>query len=417
MFRSLVLVACAAALSELSPPKAASAAPPAETRLRAAPDDLPRVEPALVEMSRERLAVIDRVVRNAMVYSGFPGAAVIVGRHGAVVWERGYGTLGTYSDSSVDPRRTLYDLASLTKVVATSAAAMVLVDQRRLRLDDPVGRYLPEFRKGSKSEVTIRQLLTHSSGLPVGVQLADRSPAAARRLVLEAPLVAEPGERTAYSDVGAAVLGFVIERVTGMPLDRFVKRAIYTPLGMRNTTFRPSPKLAPWIAETEGGILPAGVVHDPNARALGGVAGHAGLFGTASDLAIFAQFMLERGRFQGKRLVGDSTVSLFTRRAVGRQALGWETCVGGGSCGRLLAPTAFGHTGFTGTSMWIDPERDLFVIVLTNWIAGSPERGVAPVAVLHDVRSDIADVAALAVIDGQTQAMPERLRSDLRIGW
>jgi CubicO group peptidase (beta-lactamase class C family) len=266
-----------------------------------------------------------------------------------------------------------------------------------------------------KSQVTIRQLLTHTSGLPVGLPLSRRSPAEARRQVLGAPLVAAPGERS-YSDIGPVVLGFVIERVTGMPLDRFVRRAIYAPLGMRNTTFRPSSTLAPRIAETEREI-PRGQVHDPNARALGGVAGHAGLFATASDLAIFAQFMLERGRYRQTRLVRDSTVSLFTRRAVGRQALGWETCAGGGSCGQFLGPTAFGHVGFTGTSIWIDPERDLFVIVLTNWIAGSSSRGVAPVAIWHDVRSDIADVAALSVMDGEVMEMPEQLRSDARTGW
>ena len=367
-------------------------------------------------MSAERLAVIDRVVTNAIDAGGFPGAAVIVGRHGAIVLERGYGTLGGRSRVAVDPERTLYDLASLTKVVATSAAAMVLVDQGRLRLDDRVGRYLPEFRDGLKSQVTIRQLLTHTSGLPVGLQLPRRSPAVSRRMVLRAPLEAPPGERSAYSDVGPDVLGLVLERVTGMPLDRFVRRAIYTPLGMRNTMFRPSPSLASRIAPTERGI-PRGEVHDRNARALGGVAGHAGLFATAADLAVFAQFMLDGASNRGTRLVHDSTVALFTRREVGRQALGWETCAGGGSCGRFLGPTAFGHTGFTGTSLWVDPERDLFVIVLTNWLAGGATSHVAPVAVLHDVRSDIADLAVLAVVDGEPREMPDRMRSDTRIGW
>lgn len=416
MLRSLVLVACAAVLTEASPPVAASAATPGRSPIRTWRDDVPSVEPASVGMSAERLAVIDRVVGNAIAAGGFPGAAVIVGRHGAVVWQRGYGTLGVDSRAAVDPRRTLYDLASLTKVVATSAAAMVLVDQGRLRLDDRVGRYLPEFRKGLKAQVTIRQLLTHTSGLPVGQRLSSRSPSASRRLVLQARLVSAPGTRTAYSDVGPIVLGFVIERVAGMPLERFVRRAIYAPLGMRNTTFRPSPAMVPRVAATESGV-PRGEVHDRNARALGGVAGHAGLFGTAADLAIFAQFMLEHGRYQKTRLVRDSTVALFTRRTVGRQALGWETCIGGGSCGRFLAPTAFGHTGFTGTSMWVDPERDLFVIVLTNWVAGKAGGGIAPVAVLHDVRGDIVDVAALAVMDGEAREMPVHLRSDTRIGW
>ena len=142
------------------------------------------------------------------------------------------------------------------------------------------------------------------------------------------------------------------------------------------------------------------------------------MFATASDLATFARFLLERGHAGSTQLVGDSMVAIFTRRGPDdRQALGWETCAGGGSCGHLMGPTAYGHTGFTGTSLWIDPERDLFVIVLTNWIAGRADGRVAPPAIVHDVRSDVADIAALAVIDGDTTAMPARMRSDARIGW
>lgn len=380
-------------------------------------DGMPRVAPDSVGMSAERLAVIDRVVSNAIAARGFPGAAVIVGRHGAIVWEKGYGTLGGPLGTGVEPARTLYDLASLTKVVATATAAMVLVDRGRLRLDDPVARWVPEFRVGAKSRVTIRHLLTHRSGLPAGRGLSSNDPVESRRLVLRTPLVGAPGERFEYSDLGPIVLGVVIERVTGERLDRFVQRAVYARLGMRSTMFRPTRAVsASRIAPTEPGI-PRGRVHDPIAHALGDVAGHAGLFATASDLAVFAQFMLEGGSHRGVRLVKDSTVALFTRRGPqDRQALGWETCAGGGSCGRVLGPTAFGHTGFTGTSLWIDPERDLFVIVLTNWLAGGGGRP-APVAVVHDVRSDVADIAALAVTDGEPVEMPSRMRSDARIGW
>jgi CubicO group peptidase (beta-lactamase class C family) len=380
-------------------------------------DAMPHVAPADVGMSAERLAVIDRVMGNAIAAGGFPGAAVVVGRHGAIVWERGYGTLGLADTTAVDPARTLYDLASLTKVVATGAAVMVLVDQGRLALDDPVARWIPEFRDGLKARATIADLLTHRSGLPAGRVLPVGDVATARRLVLRTPLMSAPGERHEYSDLGPIVLGLVIERVTGEPLDRFVRRAVYAPLGMHSTTYRPSRAMAGRIAATEPGV-PRGEVHDRTAHALGDVAGHAGLFGTATDLARFAQRMLERGEHAGPRLVGDSTIALFTRRARDddRQALSWETCAGGGSCGRLMGPTAFGHTGFTGTSMWIDPERDLFVIVLTNWIAGRADGRVAPIAVLHDVRSDVADLAVLAVVDGELIAMPERMRSDGRIG-
>jgi CubicO group peptidase (beta-lactamase class C family) len=383
---------------------------------RAGDAALPHAAPADVGMSAERLAVIDRVVGKAIDAGGFPGAAVVVGRHGAVVWERGYGVLGGGSTAPVDPERTPFDLASLTKVVATSAAAMVLVDQGRLGLDEPVARYLPEFRGGAKARVTIRHLLRHRSGLPAGRAL-PANPTEARRRVLGTALEAEPGTRYEYSDLGPIVLGFVIERVTGEPLDRFVRHAVYEPLGMHATTFRPERALAARTAATERGV-PRGEVHDRTAHALGGVAGHAGLFATAGDLAIFAQFMLDGGRRGDVRLVGDSTVATFTRRGPeDRQALGWETCAGGGSCGHRLSRAAFGHTGFTGTSLWIDPERDLFVIVLTNWVAGRPGGGVAPTAVLHDVRADVADIAALAVVDSVPAAMPDRMRSDARIGW
>lgn len=416
MLPPTALVASAVAAASLVLATPGGRAPARDDRI-GAHADMPHVAPADAGMSAERLAVIDRVVGNAIAAGGFPGAAVIVGRHGAIVWEKGYGTVRVGSSAAVDPERTLYDLASLTKVVATSAAAMVLVDRGRLGLDDKVGRWLPEFRTGDKSRVTVRHLLEHRSGLPAGRELPSGDPVEARRLVLRTPVDTDPGAYSEYSDLGPIVLGMVIERVTGERLDRFVRRTLHAPLGMRSTTFRPSGALASRVAPTEPSV-PRGEVHDPSARALGGVAGNAGLFSTAGDLAVYAQFMLERGSQRGVRLVSDSTVARFTRRGPrDRQALGWETCAGGGSCGRLLGPTAYGHTGFTGTSLWIDPERDLFVIVLTNWVAGRAGGGVAPVAVLHDVRSDVADIAALAVVDGVPAPMPERLRSDARHGW
>ena len=370
-------------------------------------------------MSASRLGVIDEVMRRGIAAGGFPGGAVIVGRRGAIVWERGYGTLDWTSNARVDAERTMYDVASLTKVVATTAATMVLVDRGKLRLDEPVVRSLPAFRGSGKDEITIRDLLMHRSGLPAGRVLSRKGsvPASARKVVLSTPLVRQPGSRAEYSDLGADVLGFVVERVTRERLDRFLRRAVYDPLGMSSTMFRPGTTLQSRIAPTETRVA-RGAVHDRNAGALGGVAGHAGLFSTAGDLAVFAQMMLDDGMSAGTRLFADSTVSEFTRPGAGWRGLGWETCSGGGSCGRYLSPRAFGHTGFTGTSMWIDPERDLFVIVLTNWIHGRAGGGTAPVAVLQDVRGDIADLAALAISDGgEEPAMPWRLRSELRIGW
>ena len=370
-------------------------------------------------MSATRLALIDEVMRRGVAAGGFPGGAVIVGRRGAIVWERGYGTLDWTSGTRVDAERTMYDVASLTKVVATTAATMVLVDRGKLRLDQPVVRSLPAFDGKGKDEVTIRDLLMHRSGLPAGRILSRRgsTPVLARRAVLSTGLVRPPRSRTEYSDLGADLLGFVVEQVTGERLDRFLRQAVYDPLGMTSTMFRPGAALQARIAPTEHRVA-RGEVHDRNAGALGGVAGHAGLFATAGDLAVFAQVMLDSGVAAGTTIFADSTVREFTRPGAGWRALGWETCYGGGSCGRYLSSRAFGHTGFTGTSMWIDPERDLFVIVLTNWIHGRAGGRTAPVAVLQDVRGDIADLAALAIRDGgEEPAMAWRLRSELQIGW
>jgi CubicO group peptidase (beta-lactamase class C family) len=311
----------------------------------------------------------------------------------------------------------MYDVASLTKVVATTAATMALVDRGKLTLDAPVVRAFPAFRGKGKDEVTLRDLLMHRSGLPAGRVLSRRGPASARHSVLSTSLVRQPGSRTEYSDIGADVLGFVVERVAGERLDLFLRKAVYDPLGMNSTMFRPGAPLRARIAPTETRVA-RGEVHDRNAEALGGVAGHAGLFTTAGDLAVFAQMMLDEGSAGGKRLFAERTVSEFTRPGAGWRALGWETCSGGGSCGHYLSARAFGHTGFTGTSMWIDPEREMFVIVLTNWIHGRASGGTAPVAVLQEVRGDIADLAALSIVDrGEEPAMPWRLRSELQIGW
>jgi CubicO group peptidase (beta-lactamase class C family) len=378
-----------------------------------------------VGMSGERLAMIDHVATKGVLARGFPGAAIVVGRDGAVVWSKGYGSLDWSAESgSVDPSRTVYDLASLTKVVATTTAIMVLYDRGRIRLDDPVARYLSAFRSGERRRVTIRQLLEHTSGLPAGreIPLRTKSRRAVRRLILSTPLQYPPGSAQVYSDVGADVLGFVVEAVSGEPLDEFVRRNVFRPLGMANTMFRPPRRWRARIAPTEYSSRRRrqlrGEVHDETAAALGGVAGHAGLFSTAHDLAIFAQMMLNGGTYNGRRIVEASTVALFTRRSAGWRALGWETCAGGASCGQHMSERAFGHTGFTGTSLWIDPDQDLFVIVLTNRIHERRDGLVPPAAVLADVRADVADIAELSVLeDGVEPAMPDGTRADRANGW
>jgi CubicO group peptidase (beta-lactamase class C family) len=375
-------------------------------------------------VSAARLASIDHVVELGLEASGFAGMSVVVGRSDTVLWSRGYGGL-TWGDDAgrVSADRTIYDLASLTKVVATTSAVMLLYDRGKLSLDDRASRYLPELRKGSKRYITIRQLLEHRSGFPAGRDLSrTRSQREARRMVLETPLAYSPGTRQIYSDLGADVLGFVVEAISGERLDTFARRNVFAPLGMKSTVFRPGAKLRSRIAPTERlssrGRPLRGEVHDPSAYAMGGIAGHAGLFGTAGDLAIFARMMLNGGSYDGVRIFSDSTVALFTHRSAGTRALGWETCAGGASCGQHMGERAFGHTGFTGTSIWIDPERDLFVIVLTNRIHELPGGRVPPGAVLADVRADIADIAELALPRGGVLSeMPARLRADRAIGW
>jgi len=375
-------------------------------------------------MSAARLAKIDHVIQRGMTAGGYPGAAVVVGRRGSAVWEKGFGRLGwKSSDPSVDAQSTIYDLASLTKVVGTTTALMILYDDGKISLDDPVSKFIPEFSGGNKDLVTIRLLLEHRSGLPAGRDIwrMASSPADARRAVLETPLYFRPGQYYEYSDLGADVLGFVVEAASGKPLDQFLSERVFTPLGMINTSYRPSDTLKARIAPTEDnpprGYPLRGEVHDENAYALGGIAGHAGLFSTAADLSVFAQMMLNGGEFDGKRLIADSTVALFTRRAAATRALGWDTCGGTGSCGKYLSDRAYGHTGFTGTSLWIDPDRQMFVILLTNRVHEA--RAKRPSAVIEDIRADLADAAVLSVTDDPDgmMAMPANFRADRAVGW
>lgn len=387
-------------------------------------DGLPVKAPRTVGMSAARLAKIDHVVMRGIQAGGYPGAAVVVGRKGAAVWQRGFGRLDWTSESeAVDPTESIYDLASLTKVVGTTTALMILYDQGKVHLDDPVSKYIPEFSGGEKDLVTLRLLLEHRSGLPAGRDLwrITRTPDEARQAVIETPLSYHPDQFYEYSDLGADMLGFVVEAASGQRLDQFLAEHVWKPLGMDETFFKPADSLRERIAPTEvnppRGYPLRGEVHDENAFALGGIAGHAGLFSTASDLAVFAQMMLNGGEYGGTRLIADSTVTLFTTRAARTRALGWDTCAGDGSCGKYLSERAYGHTGFTGTSLWIDPDRDMFVILLTNRVHAARAR--RPAKVIADVRADLSDAAALAVMDygdGMLE-MPAKFRADRAIGW
>lgn len=385
---------------------------------------LPVRTPKSVGMSSERLAMIDHVVERGIKAGGYPGAAVVVGRRGAAVWQKGFGRVSWSSSSSaVSPDRTIYDLASLTKVVGTTTALMLLFDEGKINLDVPVSTYLPAFSGGNKDRVTLRHLLEHRSGLPAGRDLwrLARNPAEARAVVISTNLACEPGRCYEYSDLGADILGFVVEAVSGERLDHFLAARVWQPLGMTDTFFLPSDSLRGRVAPTETspprGYPLRGEVHDENAFALGGVAGHAGLFSTAADLSVFAQMMLNGGEYGGKRIIADSTIALFRERAAGTRALGWDTCGGSGSCGKYLNERAYGHTGFTGTSLWIDQNRDMFVVLLTNRVHDARAR--RPSKVIADVRADLADAAALAVTDyaDGPMLMPAKFRADRAVDW
>jgi CubicO group peptidase (beta-lactamase class C family) len=353
----------------------------------------------------------DPLVEDGIRRGAYPGAALVVGRRDTILFAKGYGHL-TWSGASpaADPDSTLYDLASLTKVIATTTALMLLVERGTVRLDAPVATYLPEFNGSGSAAISVRQLLAHTSGLRA--DLPDRELKAItdgavlrRRVLAETPRV-PPGTRVVYSDLNAILLGEMVGRVTGQSLDRFVAREVLGPLGLTQTLFHPPPRLRARAAPTGvwRGHPVAGVVNDPSAAKLGGVSGNAGLFGTAADLARFAQFMLRDGALpDGRRLVRAETVRLFTSKAAdfGRgteaRALGWQAVPTGesvSSAGTLFGARSYGHTGWTGTSLWIDPERDVFVVLLTNR-AYAP-RARRPFTLLKQVRGGVADAAARA---------------------
>lgn len=366
-------------------------------------DTLVLGDPREVGMDPAGLARADRAIREGIREGVFPGAALAVGRRGGLVRLRGYGTLsGEPGSPAVDAGSTLYDLASLSKTVGTTAAIMALVDEDKLRLDAPARRYLPEFRGGSKDRVTLRHLLTHTSGLPSGDWLygsAD-SPGEAFHQVLRAPLRRAPGERVEYSDFGMILLAEIAERAAGVPLDRFLAKRVYAPLGMTSTMYLPPrtlrPEIAPSALPAERRYTLVGEVHDANAFRLGGVAGHAGLFSVAADLAVFAQTLLNGGAYGSARVFSPEVVRTFRTRQPGAEerALGWDTPSERSSAGSYFSARSFGHTGFTGTSLWIDPERELFVVLLTNRTLGE-----GSAREILEMRREVHDAVARAVTD------------------
>lgn len=311
---------------------------------------------------------------------------------------RGYGHLTWSPRSAVpNPDSTLYDLASLTKVVATLPAVMLLVEEGTLQLDRRVQDYLPDFQGPGKDRVTVRHLLAHTSGLPAYRPLYRQAPDAGtmRRLVMAEPLRHPPGGRVEYSDLNAILLGWVVESVTGRRLDQFVRERVFLPAGMLQAGFRP-PRAARYRIAPVGlwrGHPVAGEVHDQNAARLDGVSGHAGLYATGTDLARYAQLWLNEGRSGCTRLFRRETVAAFRRPAAGRRALGWELrdTATADNAGTQLSESTFGHTGFTGTSLWIDPEHDVFVVMLTNRVYAPRAR--RSISQLKALRGKVADAA------------------------
>jgi CubicO group peptidase (beta-lactamase class C family) len=359
------------------------------------------------------------VIENAVADGAFPGAALVVGTSRQVLWADSIGTLGELPDAPAGQRpavtpESIYDLASLTKVTGTTAVLLTLVRDGRIGLDDPVARHLPEFLdrarddddRAARSSVTVRHLLAHAAGLPAHRALWKdaSSPGAIVGGALSTPLETAPGEKESYSDLGFIVLGEVAARAGGKPLAELEVERVFRPLGMRQTRRDLPAAWRPWCAPTErasdGGPTIHGKVHDENARAANGTTGHAGLFSNVTDLSIYAAELLRARRGESKIFPAELTLE-FTRRAGiapgSSRALGWDTATGENSAGTVLSRASFGHTGFTGTSLWIDPERDIFVILLSNRV--HPRRDDLRIS---KVRPAFADAVARAIDEARS---------------
>jgi CubicO group peptidase (beta-lactamase class C family) len=350
----------------------------------------------------QSFADVDAIVRQGIRQGAYPAAVVVIGRRDSVLYARGYGHF-TWSPSSLvpSPDSTLWDIASITKVMGTTSAAMRLVDARRLSLDAPVRQYLPDFSGGAKDRVTIRMLLDHTSGLrsyvPFFKQARTRDQAKA--LLYAEPLVRPPGQSAVYSDLNAILLGLILERISDLPLDRLVTREVFGPLQLRSTTYLPPASIRSRTVPTAlwRGHPVQGQVNDPNAVIFGGAAGHAGIFSSGMDLARYAQVWLRNGVGPRGQWVTPATMGQFLTRGdnTGPRLLGWDTPELDGKepslYGTLISETAYGHTGFTGTEIWVDPAHDLFMVFLTNRTFDSRARNAHHV--LRSVRTSLSDAA------------------------
>lgn len=367
--------------------------------LQSSPQSAGTLLPAY-EDQQKRFPRAFAMLRDAIEQRAFPGATLAVAHRGKLVASHGFGQF-TYDEPSPQiTRETVFDLASVTKAVATATVAMILFERGTLKLDAPVAQLLPEFvtlspphQKPKREAVTIRMLLAHSSGLPAYEKLFEfaHDRKELLRAAMTTPLAVAPGARAEYSDIGFILLGEFLQRIAGEPLDEFVQREIFGRLGLTRTWFVPPLEMRSQVPPTEDDRtfrkrVIQGEVNDENAWVMGGVSGHAGMFASAIDLATFAECLLQGGA----PLVKPATLALFTRREESprgtSRALGWDTPSHPSSSGARFAPTSFGHLGFTGTSLWVDPKRHLSVTLLTNrtWPDRSSQRIREVRPLLHD---------------------------------
>ena len=345
-----------------------------------------------------KLAVVDSIIRDAISQGQIPGAVVVVGSNGRIVYRMAFGSRALKPRREAMTLNTVFDCASLTKVIVTTTALMQLWEKGKFRMADPVAKYIPEFAQNGKQDITIRQLLVHYSGLAPDLDLSKSFSGKEATYTLafaETPERA-PGARFVYSDINFAVLGALVERLSGEPLDEYAQKHIFVPLGMKDSRFAPPAAWIPRIAPTwedENHHMLRGVVHDPTARRMGGVAGHAGLFSTADDLAKFAQALLDGGH----GILASATIAKMTSAqqpasATVVRGFGWDIdSPFSTNRGELLPVGSFGHTGFTGTSLWIDPTTKTFIIILSNAVHVG-EKGTAV-----SLRTRVATTVALAL--------------------
>ncbi|MBI5386873.1 MAG: beta-lactamase family protein [Verrucomicrobia bacterium] len=369
-------------------------------------------KPALTDVFRqEKLAAIDAAITNAIAEKRLPGAVLWLERDG-VAYRRAYGQRAVTPKPEAMTEDTIFDLASLTKVVATAPCVMRLIEDGKVKLDAPVREYIPEFRRDGKDAITVRQLLTHTSGLRSGLGRSVNGPNAAISFACQEKTNSVPGTAFVYSDINFILLGELVQRVSHTPLAEFAEEVVYRPLKMRETGYSPTEKLSKRIAPTVG--RERGEVHDPTSFGMGGVAGHAGVFGTAADLARYCRMMLNEGELDGQRILKPETVRMMTSvqspdTVRTRRGLGWDIDSGYSRRGTVFPLGSFGHTGFTGTCLWLDPFSKTFVVLLSNRVHPDGKGDI------RSLQTTVATLAAEAVIGfdftNVVGALPSRTNS------